>query len=95
MPSEPKPALPHRLARQVLRAPAIVRRAAATRAGAPEEVWLLRQPRSVRDSYVRDVLDRGGSERLAEIWMLRQPEHVRESYIREVLEPGLGDGFPR
>lgn len=50
---------------------------------------MLRQPDAVRASYVRDVLDRGGDERLAEIWMLRQPDAVRESYVREVLEPAL------
>jgi hypothetical protein len=38
---------------------------------------------------VREVLDRGGDERLAEIWMLRQPDAIRESYITQVLEPGL------
>src|SRR5437764_637582 len=60
MPPEQKQALPDRLVRQVLRAPAIVRRAAASRAGAPEEAWLLRQSRAVRDSYVRQGLDHGG-----------------------------------
>ena len=48
-----------------------------------------RQPAAVRESYVREVLDRGGDERLAEIWMLRQRDAVRESYVREVLEPRL------
>jgi hypothetical protein len=52
---------------------------------------MLRQSRRVRDSYVREVIDRGGDERLAEIWMLRQPQAVRESYIKEVLEPKLPD----
>jgi hypothetical protein len=56
---------------------------------------MLRQPRGVRESYVREVLDRGGDPRLAEIWMLRQGDEVRESYIREVLEPALGDQAPR
>jgi hypothetical protein len=79
----------HRLARMVLRAPHFVRRAAATQASAPEEQWILRQPRAVRDSYVREVIDRGGDERLAEIWMLRQPQAVRESYVKEILEPRL------
>ena len=79
----------HRLARMVLRAPQFVRRAAATQASAPEEQWILRQPRSVRESYVREVIDRGGDERLAEIWMLRQPEAVRQSYVKEILEPRL------
>ncbi len=48
---------------------------------------MLRQPDATRASYVKEVLDRGGDERLAEIWMLRQPETVRESYIKQVLEP--------
>ncbi len=78
-----------RLARLVLRAPGFVRRAAASQASEPEEAWMLRQQASVRAGYVREVLDRGGDERLAEIWMLRQPDHVRESYVREVLEPAL------
>jgi hypothetical protein len=50
---------------------------------------MLRQSQATRRSYVREVLDRGGDERLAEIWMLRQPDAVRESYIRDVLEPAL------
>jgi hypothetical protein len=95
MPPTPKPKIADRLARQVLRAPAFVRRAAATQAKEPVEAWMLRQPSSVRSSYVREVLDRGGSDQLAEIWMLRQPDAVRESYVREVLEPALGDGSSR
>ena len=83
----PTPA--HRLARHVLRAPAFVRIAAARQARDPVEQWMLRQPRSTRASYVAEVLEKGGDERLAEIWMLRQPEGVRESYIKEVLEPKL------
>jgi hypothetical protein len=78
-----------RLARLMLRAPAFVSRAAAAQAREPEEAWMLRQAREVRASYVREVLDRGGDERLAEIWMLRQSDAVRESYVREVLEPAL------
>lgn len=72
----------------MLRAPAIVRRAAARRARNDEERWILAQSRDVRESYVREVLDRGGDDRLAEIWMLRQPDHVRESYIAQVLHDG-------
>ena len=79
----------HRLARIVLRAPEFVRRAAATQARAPEEQWMLRQPRHVRESYVREVIDRGGDDRLTEIWMLRQSDAVRESYVKEILEPKL------
>jgi hypothetical protein len=78
-----------RMARFVLRSPGFLRRAAASQAREPEERWMLQQPRAVRDSYVREVIDRGGDERLAEIWMLRQSDAVRESYIREVLEPRL------
>jgi len=50
---------------------------------------MLCQPRAVRESYVREVLDRGDDPVHAEIWMLRQSKHVRESYIRDVLEPRL------
>ena len=73
----------------MLRAPSFVRRAAATQAKDPVEQWMLRQSQATRRSYVREVLDRGGDERLAEIWMLRQPDEVRESYVRDVLEPAL------
>jgi hypothetical protein len=66
-----------------------VRKAAASQARDPVERWMLGQPRPVRDSYVREVIDRGGDARLAEIWMLRQPAAVRESYIKEILEPRL------
>lgn len=84
---QPSRTAAHPLARHVLRAPAFVRRAAARAAATVEERWMLAQPRPVRESYVREVIDRGGSERLAEIWLLRQPESVRESYVVEVLEP--------
>lgn len=80
---------PHRLARHVLKAPGFVRRAAATQTRDPVERWMLRQSPQTRQSYVREVIDRGGDERLAEIWMLRQPQAVRESYITQVLEPAL------
>jgi hypothetical protein len=78
-----------RLARLVLRAPSFIRRAAARQARAPEEAWMLQQERAVRESFVREVVDRGGDPRLAEIWMLRQDEAIRDSYVREVLEPAL------
>ena len=83
------PPPPHRLARHVLRAPGFVRRMAATQAKDPVEQWMLRQSQKTRESYVKEVLDRGGDERLAEIWMLRQPQAVRESYITDVLQPAL------
>lgn len=79
-----------RLQRSVLLAPAAIARAAATQVKLPEEQWMLRQSKRIRVSYVKDVLDRGGGDRLAQIWMLRQPENVRDSYIREVLESGDG-----
>lgn len=50
---------------------------------------MLRQSTQTRNSYVREVLDRGGDDILVEIWMLRQPQEVRESYIHQVLEPRL------
>jgi hypothetical protein len=66
----------------VLLGPAAVRRAAARRATAPQERWMLMQPTDVRRSYVRDVLERSGNE---EAWMLLQPDQVRRSYVAEVL----------
>ncbi|MGH2838182.1 MAG: hypothetical protein ACRDJY_07525, partial [Thermoleophilaceae bacterium] len=57
------------LQKRVLLGPAPLRRAAAARTLRPEEAWMLRQPKSVRASYVREVIDAGGDEeRLAEIW---------------------------
>jgi hypothetical protein len=75
------------IARRVLLGPDFVARAAAGRTRKSEEEWMLCQPRAVRASYVREVLDRGSDPVHAEIWMLRQPKAVRESYVREVLEP--------
>jgi hypothetical protein len=78
-----------RFARRMLLAPNLVSRAAARAASAREEAWMLSQPREVRESYVREVVDRGEDAVHAEMWMLRQSDAVRHSYIREVLEPGL------
>ena len=75
------------LARRILLGPDFVARAAANRAARREEAWMLSQPREVRESYVREVVDRGDDPVHAEIWMLRQPRAVRESYINQVLEP--------
>jgi hypothetical protein len=61
-------------------------RAAARTARTREEAWMLRQPRRVRESFVREVLDRGEDPALQEKWMLTQPDAVRHSYVREVLE---------
>ena len=79
-----------RLQRSVLLSPAPIAKAAATQVKEPEEQWMLRQSRKVRASYVKEVLDRGGHERLAQIWLLRQPSAIRESYIRHVLDHGDG-----
>jgi hypothetical protein len=79
-------------ARRMLLAPNLVSRAAARAAGAREEAWMLAQPRAVRQSYVREVVDRGEDPVHAEIWMLRQSDAVRESYVREVLEPEVREG---
>jgi hypothetical protein len=73
---------PEWLVKRVLLGPASVRRAAAGRARDPRERWMLRQPTAVRQSFVREVLERGGSE---EAWMLLQPDVVRRSYVADVL----------
>ena len=70
--------------RRVLLGPRAVRNAAARRLG-HQEAWMLRQRRSVRESYVREVLDKGGGEKLEQAWMLMQPDEVREAYVAEVL----------
>ena len=74
--------------RAVLLGPATIARAAARYARRPEERWLLRQPRAVRSSYARAVLDAATEPAAEEVWMPRQPEAVRESYIEEVLLGG-------
>lgn len=74
-----------RLDKAVLLGPAAMARAAARGARRPEERWLLHQPRPVRTSYVRQVLEAAGERNAEEVWMLRQPKAVRERYIREVL----------
>ena len=50
-----------------------------------QEVWMLRQPRAVRESFIQNVLEPQDPPPLQEIWMLRQTDKVRESYVREVL----------
>ncbi|MCP9489517.1 MAG: hypothetical protein MSC31_06530 [Solirubrobacteraceae bacterium MAG38_C4-C5] len=85
-------ALHRQVEKAMILAPDRVARAAASYAARPEEAWMLRQPRAVRRTYWRDVMDHGNGGRDREIWMLRQPEAVRESYIFEVLEPGPPEG---
>ena len=79
---------PDWLVKRVLLGPATVRRAAASRLPGKQERWMLLQATSVRRSYVRDVLERGGGHDLEQAWMLRQPDDVRESYAAEVLGVG-------
>jgi hypothetical protein len=77
-----------RLTRGVILGPAPVRNAAVRRSGRREEAWLLSQPRPVRESFVREVLDRRHEPRVVQVWMLRQDDATRESYVREVLLAG-------
>jgi hypothetical protein len=77
--------------KRVLLGPATVRRTAARRAADPTERWMLLQSLDVRRSYVRDVLERGGSGEVEQAWMLLQPEEVRRSYVEEVLGLGAQD----
>jgi hypothetical protein len=70
------------IVRRVLLGPASVRKAAARRMIGEKERWMLRQSMEVRRSFVREVLEKGGSE---EVWMLLQPDAVRKSYVAEVL----------
>ena len=77
---------PSGLERSVLCGPDMVAKAAAKTADAPEQRWLLRQPRAVRRSFVEEVIDRRADPNAAERWMLLQREAVRKSYVREVLD---------
>ena len=81
---------PSGLERSALLAPDFIARAAANSTDDPQAKWLLRRPKPVRASYVRDVLDaRGDRNLLATRWLLRQPDEVRASYVAEVVEPKL------
>lgn len=81
--------MPDLLARSVLLAPDAVARAAAAATRDREQRWMLNQPRRVRASFARAVLDHDHQALRAEMWMLRQDDDVRESYVRTVLEPRL------
>jgi hypothetical protein len=70
----------------MLRAPDAVTRTFAATSSDPEQRWLLCRPRSVRRSFVEQVLDRGGGPAAQRRWMLQQDAGVRESYVAEVLE---------
>jgi hypothetical protein len=73
---------PEWLVKRVLLGPAPVRKAAAARATDATERWMLVQPGEVRQSFVSEVLEKGGSE---EAWLLLQPDEVRRSYVADVL----------
>ena len=75
-----------RMDKTVLLGPAALASMAARRASEPEARWLLQQPRGVRTSYVRTVLDAEDEPNTQEVWMLRQPRGVRASYVRTVLD---------
>ena len=77
-------------ARRVLLAPAAVTRALAAVDDDPERRWMLRLPRDVRRSFVRDVLDAGGGREAQERWLLLQSDAVRRSYVPEVLDGEAG-----
>jgi hypothetical protein len=75
-------------ARHVLLAPAAVTRAIAQVDDDPERRWMLRLPRDVRRSFVREVLDAGGGREAQERWLLLQSDDVRRSYVEHVLDAG-------
>lgn len=77
--------MPSSAEKQLLLAPDLIARAAAPLAVLPEQQWMLRQPRRVRESFAREVFGQADEERLQEIWMLHQPRELRASYAREVL----------
>jgi hypothetical protein len=72
-------------ARALLRAPDAIVRPLAAAESDPERRWLLQQPRSVRRSFVEEVLDRGGHTAHQRRWMLLQDDPVRLSYVADVL----------
>jgi hypothetical protein len=76
---------PSGLERAVLTGPDVIARTAARCVEAPEQRWLLRQPRAVRCSFVAEVIDRTDDHNAAERWMLLAPEPVRRSYVTDVL----------
>jgi hypothetical protein len=84
---DPGAAVTSLIAREVMLARDVVARAAALAASESAQRWMLSQPREVRASYVRDVMDTRGGEREQRIWMLRQSDAVRHSYLLEVAGP--------
>jgi len=84
MPSDEPLTLPPG-ARAIMRAPDAVTRTLATVQSDPERRWLLRQARTVRRSFVEEVLDAGAAPAQQQRWMLLQDDGVRLSYVEEVL----------
>ena len=86
---------PAGIERSALLAPDFVARAAAGTTDDPQAKWLLNQPKGVRESYVREVIDaRGDRTLLSTSWLLRQSDEVRGSYVREVVDPQLKKPAP-
>ena len=73
-------------ARMMLLAPDAVARRVAALDEDPERRWILRLPRDVRRSFVREVIDTGGRRRDQERWLLLADDATRRSYVAEVLE---------
>ena len=71
--------------RSILTAPAAIARAASVAARAPEQRWMLTQPREVRRDFAEEVFGREDADLRQEVWMLRQEKAVRESFIENVL----------
>jgi hypothetical protein len=76
--------------RSALLGPDFIANAAASATGDPQAKWLLNQPKPVRESYVKEVLDtEGDRDLLSTAWLLKQDDDVRESYVRDVVDPRL------
>jgi len=77
--------------RNALLAPDFIASTAAEASNDPQAKWLLKQPKSVRESYVHEVLDKkGDKDLLSQRWLLTQSDDVRESYVSAVVDPKLG-----
>ena len=71
--------------RQILLAPDAVARAAVGLAPDREARWMLRQPRSIRRSYVAEVFGREDEAVRQQVWMLHQSREIRDSFVEHVL----------
>jgi hypothetical protein len=77
--------MPTATERSILTAPGPVARAASHAVRAPQQRWMLTQPREVRRDFAEQVFGREDAELRQEVWMLRQPKALRESFIEHVL----------